>query len=195
MDRQTARAHQDEPPSGLDMSLLLQRARDGDRQSFHQLVLAYQGRVFTLALRFVVQRADAEDVAQDAFLQLHAALPGINSTSHLRHWLLRTVTHRSIDILRQWQRQDRMLPLEALATNPVGLVVHSDVSIEAAQLRALLHQLPLDARAVMLLRYQEDLDPTEIATVMKMSVNTVKSHLRRSLEWLRVQCGEDSHGS
>jgi RNA polymerase sigma-70 factor (ECF subfamily) len=57
----------------------------------------------------------------------------------------------------------------------------------ARRLRALLLQLPVAPRAVMLLKYQEDLEPTEIAAVLDMSVNTVKSHLRRSLEWLRSQ--------
>ncbi len=51
-----------------------------------------------------------------------------------------------------------------------------------------------EARAVLLLRFQEDLDPTGIASVLEMSVNTVKSHLRRSLEWLRAQCAGDHHG-
>jgi DNA-directed RNA polymerase specialized sigma24 family protein len=46
----------------------------------------------------------------------------------------------------------------------------------------------------MLLRFQEDLDPSEIASVLAMSVNTVKSHVRRSLEWLRAQLAGESDG-
>ena len=53
------------------------------------------------------------------------------------------------------------------------------------QLRALIAQLPASARAVVLLRYQEDLDPSEIARTLEMPINTVKSHLKRSLEQLR----------
>ena len=51
-----------------------------------------------------------------------------------------------------------------------------------------------DARAVMLLRYQEDLDPSDIARALGMSVNTVKSHVRRSLDWLRAQYTGEDHG-
>jgi RNA polymerase sigma-70 factor (ECF subfamily) len=58
------------------------------------------------------------------------------------------------------------------------------------RLRALLAQLPAPARAVLLLRYQEDLDPVEIASTLDMPVNTVKSHLKRSLASLREQLGE-----
>ncbi len=63
-----------------------------------------------------------------------------------------------------------------------------------AQLRRLLRELAPDARAVVLLKFQEDLDPADIATVLAMSVNTVKSHLRRSLDWLRAQLAGESDG-
>ena len=56
-------------------------------------------------------------------------------------------------------------------------------------------KLQPDARAVMALRYQEDLDPTDIAALLDMPLSTVKSHLRRSLEWLRTQCAGEHHGS
>ena len=63
-----------------------------------------------------------------------------------------------------------------------------------ARLRQLLPQLPPDARAVVLLRFQEDLDPADIATLLAMPVNTVKSHMRRSIEWLRAQMDGENHG-
>jgi len=51
----------------------------------------------------------------------------------------------------------------------------------------LVAQLPPAARAVVVLRYQEDLDPTDIASTLDMSINTVKSHLKRSLTLLRAR--------
>jgi RNA polymerase sigma-70 factor, ECF subfamily len=54
-------------------------------------------------------------------------------------------------------------------------------------LRALLLRLPEVPRAVLVLRFQEDLDPLDIAATLDLSLNTVKSHLRRSLDWLRAQ--------
>jgi RNA polymerase sigma-70 factor (ECF subfamily) len=52
-----------------------------------------------------------------------------------------------------------------------------------------------DARAVILLHYQQDLSAADIAAALDMPVNTVKSHLRRSIEWLRTQCAGENHGS
>jgi RNA polymerase sigma-70 factor (ECF subfamily) len=61
---------------------------------------------------------------------------------------------------------------------------HGDPLLQR-HLRALLADLSPDARAVLLLRYQEDLDPLEIARTLDMPINTVKSHLRRSLDAMR----------
>jgi RNA polymerase sigma-70 factor (ECF subfamily) len=58
-----------------------------------------------------------------------------------------------------------------------------------ARLRTLITELPDHARAVMVLRYQEDLDPSEIAAVLEMPLNTVKSHLRRSIDTMRARLG------
>jgi RNA polymerase sigma-70 factor (ECF subfamily) len=59
----------------------------------------------------------------------------------------------------------------------------------ADRLRALVAELPARARLVVVLRYQEDMEPTEIAGALRMPLNTVKSHLRRSLASLRSRLG------
>jgi RNA polymerase sigma-70 factor, ECF subfamily len=174
---------------------LLQLACAGDRAAFRKLVEGHQGRVFSIALRLTGVRADAEEVTQDVFVALHAALGQITDASHLLRWLLRAAYHRSVDRLRQPERKRRNLPLESLAGAPTGQAAESSADpLAASRLHFLLHQLQPDARAVMALRYQEDLDPADIAKVLEMPVYTVKSHLRRSLQWLRAQLEGESHG-
>ena len=195
MDAQDPRPAAPEPPpeaaAGEDC---LERARRGDLSAFRELMLAHQARVFSVALRFTGQRTDAEELLQDVFLQLHGVLAQIASEAHLRHWLLRTVSHRCIDRLRHDSRRPRLVPLAALGTavEPQATERGAD-PLAAAQLRELMLQLAPDARAVMLLRFQEDLDPTDIAAVLAMPVTTVKSHLRRSLDWLRARLPGDHH--
>jgi RNA polymerase sigma-70 factor (ECF subfamily) len=178
-----------EEPAVLDL------AQAGDRAAFRQLVIQHQARVFGVALRLTGQHADAEELAQDTFMKLHASLRDIRSTAHLLHWLLRTVTHRSIDRIRQRGRRGEHLPLEALGVAEAHAAECVHDPLAAARLHQLLLQLQPDARAVMLLRYQEDLDPTDIAVLLDMPLATIKSHLRRSLEWMRTQCAGGQHGS
>jgi RNA polymerase sigma-70 factor (ECF subfamily) len=186
-------AHSPGPAVGAS---ILQRAQRGDHDAFQQLVIQHQARVFGIALRLTGQRSDAEELAQDVFLGLYEALAQISSPEHLTHWLLRTVSHRVIDRLRRHARQGIRVPLEALGEGPEGIAGESTHDpMAAARLRRILLEFAPDARAVMLLRYQEDLDPTDIAALLDMPLPTVKSHLRRSLEWLRTQCAGEPHGS
>jgi len=152
----------------------------GDCAAFARLVRTHQGRVFSVALRLTGSREDAEELAQDAFVQLHAALGQVQSPAHVLHWLLRTITHRSIDRLRARERLPRLVQIDA-GHEPAGHDKAGDPLWER-RLRGLLLQLPDAPRAVVTLRFQEDLEPTEIAEVLEMPLNTVKSHLRRSLE-------------
>jgi RNA polymerase sigma-70 factor (ECF subfamily) len=175
---------------------LLNRGRAGEVAAFREIVAASQARVFSLAHRLTGVRADAEEVAQDVFVQLHGALPLISDSVHLRKWLVRAVYHRSIDRFRQRERQGQKLPLEALGDFPEGQVPETDTDpLAASHVYALLLKLQPDARAVVVLRYQDDLDPVDIADELGMPINTVKSHLRRSLQWLREQCSGEIHGS
>jgi RNA polymerase sigma-70 factor, ECF subfamily len=164
----------------------------GDPIAFARLVRAHQSRVFSVALRLTGSREDAEELAQDAFVQLHGVLAQMASPQHVLHWLLRTITHRSIDRLRARERSPRLVQIDA-GHEPADQDAAGDPLWEK-RLRSLLLQLPDAPRAVVTLRFQEDLEPTEIAAVLDMPLNTVKSHLRRSLEWLREQQVGDTNG-
>jgi RNA polymerase sigma-70 factor (ECF subfamily) len=189
VDAQDARlASLEQPPEVAAGDDCLDRARRGDLTAFRDLMLTHQARVFSVAFRFTGQRTDAEELLQDVFLQLHGALAQISSEAHLRRWLLRVISHRCIDRLRHAGRRPRLVSLDTLPTayEPQSAEREADPLL-GAQLRQLLLELAPDARAVMVLRFQEDLDPIEIADVLAMPITTVKSHLRRSLEWLRVR--------
>jgi len=92
----------------------------------------------------------------------------------------RITTHRAIDQIR------RRAPAPT-SEDVLSLVDETDAGdpLLARHLRALIGDLPPHPRAVVVLRYQEDLDPAEIGELLDMPLNTVKSHLRRALEELR----------
>jgi RNA polymerase sigma-70 factor, ECF subfamily len=173
-------------PASPEVSRLV-RAKRGELAAFRELIRAYQDAVYTLALRMVKVREDAEDLAQDVFVSVHRHLGEIVSEAHLLFWLRRTVCHRAIDRLRRrWPNPP--VPLDTVAETPAP-ETGADPLLERS-LRDLTARLPPVARAVVLLRYQEDLDPPEIAQTLGMPLNTVKSHLKRSLALLRRRCDE-----
>jgi len=145
-------------------------------------VQANQSMVFSLAYHLLHDRAAAEEVAQEAFLALHRNLPRIASQQHAVFWLRKVTVQRAIDEGRRRARR----PQVALEDQPPLASVDSRGDpLLSGVLRRLVASLPEAPRSVMVLRYQEDLDPSEIAEVLDMPVSTVKSHLQRSLALLR----------
>ncbi len=159
----------------------LARARNGDQSAFAELVREHQSMVFSLAGHFFRNRALAEDVAQEVFLHLYQNLASIESNDHLRYWLRRVTAHRCIDQARKHKMQTISVDE---APEPASIFDMPDAMLRTT-LRRIVATLPEKPRLVVTLRYQEDLDPTEIARILDMPVNTVKSHLRRSLVILR----------
>jgi len=127
-------------------------------------------------------REFAEDLTQDVFMQLNDNLKFIESNKHLIFWLRKVTTRRAIDQLRRRSRVE-LSSLDEDA-EPVSPADGGDPLLQR-HLRRLLLDLSPPARAVLLLRYQEDLDPIDIAQTLDMPINTVKSHLKRSLDTLR----------
>jgi RNA polymerase sigma-70 factor (ECF subfamily) len=163
---------------------LLTRASAGEAAAFAALVRRYQRTVFSIALRMLGDRHRAEDLAQEVFLQLYRSLQGIGSDAHLAFWLRKVAVNRAIDRIRQEARYDNE-PLTEAASS-VEDSAGADPLLQR-RMAELVSQLPPAARAVVVLRYQEDLDPADIASTLDMSINTVKSHLKRSLTSLRAR--------
>jgi len=148
---------------------------------FADLVRRHQSMVFSIAQHFLADRSAAEELAQDVFLQLHANLQNLKSEDHVIFWLRKVTAHRCIDYKRR--RRLPQVSLEEVA-EPSAPVQSSDLFL-ARRLRQVVASLPEKPRLVMILRYQEDMSPEDIADVLTMPVATVKSHLQRSLALLR----------
>ena len=169
-------------PAPFDTRALLISARGGDRGAFASLVRLHQSSVFSIGYRMLGRRDAAEDLAQDVFLQLYRKLDSIESFEHLGFWLRRVAANLAIDRLRR---------VPYTTTYTLDAVVEPDAPektedhLMTRALTRLLGELPPGPRAVMVLRYQEDRDVAEIAAALDMPVNTVKSHIKRSLTAMR----------
>ena len=163
------------PPSALS------RAQAGDHGAFAELVERHEAMVYSLAWNFFSDRGRAEEIAQDVFLQLYRNLDVIESESHALFWLRQVTTRRCID-------QTRRTRLKAVSLEDAGELSSAERPADPLRdrmLRKLISELPETQRAVVTLRYQEDLDPSEICRIVGLPVNTVKSHLHRALQALR----------
>jgi RNA polymerase sigma-70 factor (ECF subfamily) len=154
---------------------------------FGRVLEENQSMVYSLALRFLGNRALAEELAQEVFLQLYRQWARIESPAHATAWLRRTTCHRCIDEVRKRRLRPR-LGLDDIP-EPRDAGTQPDTMLQD-RIRRLVEKLPEKARIVVLLRYQEDMDPSEISDLLDMPVSTVKSHLHRSLALLRERLRE-----
>lgn len=161
---------------------LLARFARGEPSAFAEIMREHQAMVFSLALHFLKEPTLAEDLAQEVFLQLYQNRAVMQSPDHLRFWLRKVACHRSMDCARR-SGPRRTISLEDIA-EPAVAETSGDPLFEE-RLWRLVGSLPEKARMVLILRYQEDLAYQEIAEVMEIPVNTVKSTLERGLALLR----------
>ena len=163
-------------------------ARDW-QPDFEQLVDEHQSMLFSLALRMTGDRGLAEEIAQDVFLELDRHLGKIDSPLHALYWLRRVAMSRSADALRR--RKVRCMDLWVEMEEGHGVRMDDRETPSAlglgVRLERLLTTLPEPQRAALILRYQEDLTPEEIAATLNAPLATVKSHLQRGLKLLRAK--------
>jgi RNA polymerase sigma-70 factor (ECF subfamily) len=152
---------------------------------FEQLVDEHQSMVFSLAVRMTGDRGLAEEIAQDVFLEMDRHLGKIESPLHARFWLRRVAMSRCADALRRNRVRGMDLWVEMEEDHAAVEEEHS--SPLGARLERLLLTLPGPQRAALLLRYQEELSPEEIAAALEAPVATVKSNLQRGLKLLRFK--------
>jgi RNA polymerase sigma-70 factor (ECF subfamily) len=173
------------PPMVLADSTL-ERARGGDHEAFAELIARHESMVYSIAYHFFNDRGRAEEIAQDTFLQLYRNLSTVESDAHLLFWLRQVTTRRCIDSVRRAR-------FKAVSLEDAAELHARDQQADPLldrKLKELVAELPDVQRTVVTLRYQEDLDPSEICRIVDMPVNTVKSHLHRALQALRRKLGE-----
>jgi RNA polymerase sigma-70 factor, ECF subfamily len=166
----------------MTSSMAAVQVGEARRLDFGELVHAHQSMVFSLVYHFLHDRDLAEEVAQEVFLSLHLNLQRIQSAEHAGFWLRKVAVQRAIDETRRSRRRPQVA-LELVKEPSVSASPGDPLLSEV--LRRLIATLAEGPRAVVILRYQEDLDPAEIADILEMPLGTVKSHLQRSLALLR----------
>jgi len=167
---------------------LLVRLRAGDAGAFEELVIAYQHRVFGIALRMLGRRAEAEEIAQDVFVRVHRSVAGFRGDAKLSTWLYAITSRLCLNRLASADRrftqasEDLVVELRDEAADPPSALERRER--EAALHRALA-ELPDDRRIVVVLRDLEGLSYGEISETLGLELGTVRSRLHRARTELR----------
>ena len=170
-----------------DQEKIIARARRGDADAFEQLVVAYREQVFRLALRMCGSEADADEVAQEAFLSAWKALPNFRGESQFSTWLYQLTTHAAIDLMRREKRQIAADDItEVSAADPAPSPQQQAERSETRQaVRDAMGQLSPEYRQIVVLRFLQELSYEEIGAVLKLPSGTVKSRLNRAKAQLK----------
>jgi RNA polymerase sigma-70 factor (ECF subfamily) len=168
-----------------ETATLLAQCRAGDEVAWEELVRRYQGRVFAVTLRYLRDREEARDVAQDVFVALYRRLDDIRDDRAFLAWLLRLTRNASLDRLRRLQarRWDRAVPVEEAGSLPDPAPGPEDAGREAAGrelIRRALARLSAASREMIVLKEIRELQLTEIAARLRLPLGTVKSRSHRA---------------
>jgi RNA polymerase sigma-70 factor (ECF subfamily) len=175
-----------------DLSLV-QRVQRGDKSAFDVLVLKYQHKVVKLVMRYMRDPADAEDVAQEAFIKAYRALPQFRGDSAFYTWLYRIAINTAKNAIVSRDRSPVAYDLDlqnseesydmqgrlADTETPEALVLTEEIR---TIVNAAIAQLPEDLRTAIVLRELEGMSYEEIAAAMDCPVGTVRSRIFRARE-------------
>ena len=171
-----------------DDASLVDRLRHGDSRAFEDLVIAYQHRVFGVALRMLGNRAEAEDLAQEVFVRVHRAIGEFRGEAKLSTWLYAITSRQCLNRLAAGERRIARQGdegLARLASREIGPAEEMErTELETALHRAIA-ELSEERRIVVVLRDLEGLSYEDIAAALDLELGTVRSRLHRARTDLR----------
>ncbi|MDX1637733.1 MAG: RNA polymerase sigma factor [Balneolaceae bacterium] len=182
---------------------LIARLKQRDRRAFNTLVEREKDRVFNTCLGFLHNREDAEDTAQEVFMELHESIDDFRGDSTLRTWLYRIAVTKSLELIRYRNRKKRWGFFQAMAADDppdpdetpsdTGFD-HPGVELEKKERATLLmHEiarLTEKQRVAITLQKLEGLSYSEIADVMETTVSAVESLVHRATRNLEQQLAD-----
>ncbi len=179
---------------------LIEKAKQGDRSAFAQLVNTYSERIYNLALRILRNREDAEDVLQETFLSVVKNLENFDGRSSFFTWIYRIATNASLMKLRKKKIMFTELPENQESHESIENKVFIDwsndpsLTVQNKEVMELLEkalgELSEIYRSVFILRDVEQLSIKETSKILNITEENVKIRLRRARQFLRDKLDE-----
>lgn len=176
---------------------LIQKAKSGDINAFTELLHIYKDKIYYLAFRMLGNAHEAEDISQETFLRVYTNLDRYDEKYKFSTWIYRIATNLCIDRIRKkkadfslddnWSNDEDM-DLYSKIPNYSKSPEEEVISIEEHEIvQSAILNLPPKYRAIMTLRYVNDLSVQEIGDITNLSKATIKTRLHRGREYLRKQ--------
>jgi RNA polymerase sigma-70 factor, ECF subfamily len=164
---------------------VISAAQKGDLKAFEQLLFLYEKRIYTYIYGFVNQKYDAEDLTQETFVKLYKNIRNIDTEKSFKSWLYKIATNTVYDWLRRKKITPVMLELnEEIAELEEAETMDDNSPYDNEEKKRLvddaLNVVKPAHKKILHLFYREDLGYKEIAEVLNIPLNTVKTNLRRA---------------
>ena len=164
--------------------ILVVRSQMGEEKAFELLVQLWQKPLLMFALRYLEQETDALDVVQETWISVIKGLKKLQNPSLFVSWLFRIMTNKCIDRLEKKKSQLRQVEQVNVKPEPPKNISKDDSLIKA------LNLLSDEQKMIIMLRFGQALQVSQIAAMLNIPEGTVKSRLHRALARLREILGD-----
>ncbi|MCE2441088.1 MAG: sigma-70 family RNA polymerase sigma factor [Candidatus Latescibacteria bacterium] len=171
---------------------LIRRFRNGESHALNGLVGRWQPRLYNFILRQVGDREEAHDLCQKVLIKAHRNLRRLRDPGKFSTWIYQIAVNTCRDELRRRRRHPTISHgADSRQDDSVKIPARTDSAIHECELRDLLNRalqcIPQEQRTIVVMKEYEHLKFTEIAAILKLPVNTVKSRLYYGLKNVRKQ--------
>lgn len=165
---------------------LVRDVQDGDIDAFEELVRRYQARVRSFVMRFVRDRASADDVVQETFLGIYKTIDRVKTNRKFSVYLFSVARNQAISAIRK-RKNHAPLSVASNVSDGTDLERELEKGEESRRVQDALLKIDEKYRTVITLYYFEDVSYQGIAKNMHVPVNTVRTYLRRAKEHLKKE--------
>ena len=182
-----------------DEAQIIRRCLTGEERAHRELIARYERPVFSVALRMLRQREDAEDVTQETFVRMFRALERYDPSRPFAAWLFTITSRLCIDLLRRRKirpvalvrhelgsSEEETIDIPDMSPGPDVLTQHEE---EERRVKDLIEALPPHYRIVVLMRHQQDMAYEEISEALGLPLGTVKARIHRARALLAQRIG------
>ena len=183
----------------IDETEVIRRCLKGEERAHRELMARYERPVFSVALRMLRQREDAEDVTQETFVRMFKALERYDQARPFAAWLFTITSRLCIDVIRRRKNrpvslvrqevgssEEQVIDIPDTSPGPDVLTQHNE---EERRVTDLIEALPPHYRIVVVMRHQQDMAYEEIAEALGLPLGTVKARIHRARALLAQRIG------